>query len=218
MIGVVCDGAGSAREGRLGAQTFATEVAAELAQALAAQGDAPLQEGRTARALLLQAVGAVRVRVAIMAAERQLASRDFACTLVGCAVAPSGGVFFHVGDGFGVCLRETGESVLSLPENGEYADETYFVTDDAWEEHLRVAAIPEPRFGCVIGLMSDGASPFAIDRQRKGFFRPFLDPVIAFLAHATQVDGDAALRGVLDSERAQDITPDDKALLIAMAV
>ena len=111
-----------------------------------------------------------------------------------------------------------GESVLSRPENGEYADETYFVTDENWKDHLRLTPLAAPGRGCVIGLMSDGTAPFAVDRARSGFFRPFIDPVAAYLREAAAPNGNEALRNLLESPRAGEISSDDKTLLLAFVL
>jgi hypothetical protein len=102
---------------------------------------------------------------------------------------------------------------VSLPENGEYANETYFVTGDGWQAHLRLLPIPEPV--TMIALMSDGAAPFVMQRGLGGLFRPFMDPVEQYLSTATQEAGDDALAGLLGDPRTHAITSDDKTLLIA---
>jgi hypothetical protein len=70
----------------------------------------------------------------------------------------------------------------------------------------------------VIGLRSDGTAPFAIDRARTGFFRPFIDPVAAYLRNASAPTGNEALRNLLESPRASEISSDDKTLLLAFAL
>ncbi len=216
LIGAVCDGAGSAREGRAGAEFVAKEVTGRLAQAV--------QDGRFSsipqagyREYLADIILSVRSVLEETAAARELTLRDFACTLVGCIASREGGCFFHIGDGFAISMKEDGESVLSLPENGEHSDETYFVTDDGWSDHLRVTVLAEISRGGVIGLMSDGTSPFAVNRPKTGFFRPFIDPVVKFLRNATEEDGSQALKNVLADEKTYEITSDDKTLLLALA-
>ena len=125
-------------------------------------------------------------RLAELAASARLALDDYSCTLVGCVASRGGGCLFHIGDGYAIFQGAVGESVLSRPENGEYADETYFVTDENWKDHLRLTPLAAPGRGCVIGLMSDGTAPFAVDRARSGFFRPFIDPITAYLREATR--------------------------------
>jgi hypothetical protein len=218
LVAVVCDGAGSAREGRAGANFMARSLAEQISTTLDA--DRPLldlQAAGSARleAILRDAIETVRGRFADLAASSELALDDYACTLVGCVASSSGGCLFHIGDGFAIVQGAAGESVLSRPENGEYADETYFVTDENWRDHLRLTPLAAPGRGCVIGLMSDGTAPFAVDRARSGFFRPFIDPVAAYLRNATAPNGDAALRNLLESPRASEISSDDKTLLLA---
>ena len=207
LAAVVCDGAGSVREGQAGAQFIARALAEKLSQSLCADLETCIRE----------AIDDARARLAGVAQSRKLALHDFACTLVGCVTSARGGCFFHIGDGFAIWREATGSCLLSQPENGEYTDETYFVTDESWREHLRITPLPAAGPGCMIGLMSDGTAPFAVNRTRTGFFAPFIDPVAAFLCRATPLDGDAALRNLLESPRASEISADDKTLLLAFA-
>jgi len=216
LIGVVCDGAGSASEGHLGSDFFARKVT-ELVSESVTSGQFANDTQSDYRDRLLAIIERARSQLNEIALSRQLELKDFACTLVGCITSQKGGCFFHIGDGFAVHRRNTGESVLSHPENGEYADETYFVTDENWKDHLRVTPISEINRGCLIGLMSDGTSPFAIDRLKTGFYRPFIDPVVNFLNNATEQNGNRALQNVLESEKTFAITTDDKTLLLALA-
>ena len=216
LIGVVCDGAGSASEGHLGSEFFARKIT-ELASEAVGSGQFENETQSDCRDHLLAIIQTARSQLAGIAAARQLELRDFACTLVGCITSNDVGCFFHIGDGFAVCLSNSAQSVLSHPENGEYADETYFVTDDDWKDHLRVTHIAGIDRGGLIGLMSDGASPFVINRARTGFFRPFIDPVVHFLSDATEHNGNQALQNVLKDERTLAITADDKTLLLALA-
>jgi hypothetical protein len=216
LIGVVCDGAGSASEGQAGAEFFARQVTGLLTESakagkFAGGGEADYREQ------LGEIVGKARSELEQTAQARDLTLRDFACTLVGCIASRDGGCFFHIGDGFAIYMREDGESVLSRPENGEHSDETYFVTDAAWSEHLRVTCITEVSQGGLIGLMSDGTAPFAVNRPKTGFYRPFIDPVVNFLRNATEEHGSEALKNVLADEKTYAITPDDKTLLLALA-
>jgi hypothetical protein len=221
LVAIVCDGAGSVREGRTGADFIARALAEQLSGALHADRnllEVQTEGGARLEATVRCAIEAVRTRLADLAASRELALDDFACTLVGCVASPGGGCFFHIGDGFAIQQGAAGDSVLSSPENGEYADETYFVTDENWKDHLRLTPLPAPARGNVIGLMSDGTAPFAVNRARSGFFRPFIDPIATFLREATAPVGDAALRNLLESPRACEISPDDKTLLLAFVL
>jgi hypothetical protein len=216
LIGVVCDGAGSASEGQFGAEFFSNKVT-ELVSESVRSGRFTQETQPDFRDYLSEIIQSVRSQLDEIAVSRQLALRDFACTLVGCITSQQGGCFFHIGDGFAIYMRDDGDSVLSHPENGEYTDQTYFVTDDSWNEHLRVTPLSEINQGGLVGLMSDGASPFAVNRPRTGFYRPFIDPVVAFLRNASEHNGSQALKQVLEDEKTYEITPDDKTLLLALA-
>jgi hypothetical protein len=218
LVAIVCDGAGSVPEGRTGSDFIAGALAEELARSVHAEPNlCEVQAEGCARleATIRGTVDAARTRLAELAASRQLALHDFSCTLVGCVTSPRGGCFFQIGDGFAIQQAANGDSALSHPENGEYADETYFITDENWKEHLRLTPLPAPERGCVIGLMSDGTAPFAVNRERSGFFRPFIDPITVYLREATAANGNEALRNLLQSPRACEISSDDKTLLLA---
>ena len=223
LVAVVCDGAGSVREGRTGSNFIARNLAEHLSSALGAGAEPSrpdMQPAGSARldAAIREAIEAVRTRLGDLAASRELALHELSCTLVGCAASPGGGCLFHVGDGFAIVQSAAGDSLISGPENGEYADETYFVTDENWMDHLRITPLPAPERGSLIGLMSDGPAPFAVNRARSGFFRPFIDPIAAFLGEANARNGNEALRNLLESPRASEISHDDKTLLLAFVL
>ena len=221
LVAIVCDGAGSVPEGRTGADFIAHALADQLSSTLHADRSLPEVQADSSACLeatIRFAIETVRGRLAELAASRQLTLHDFSCTLVGCVALPGGGSLFHIGDGFAIQQVAAGDSVLSRPENGEFADETFFVTDENWNEHLRFTPLLAPERGCVIGLMSDGTVPFAVNRARSGFFRPFIDPIAAFLRQTTAPNGNEALQNLLESPRACEISPDDKTLLLAFVI
>ena len=216
FVGVVCDGAGSASHGGEGAAFVTQSFSRVLARAVT-DGVLDTRSAGEPQATVRALLDEVRAQLVEAARERELELRDFACTLVACVVTGAGGCFVHIGDGFAIRLDPGGQSQLSPPENGEYADETYFVTDDRWADHLRITTLPPPVPGQVVGLLSDGAAPFAVNRARSGFYPPFLDPIVAFLANCSPEQGNAALHDLLGSPKTFAITGDDKTLLLALA-
>jgi len=206
LVVVVCDGAGSAGRSEIGAKDCANAISTFLATF----------EGSTAaaceQAVIAQAVELARTRIETHALELGLSTRELACTLVGAVLHESGGCLFHIGDGVGVAELEQGPPVVSLPENGEYANETYFVTNSDWREHLRMDSF-SGRIRC-LALMSDGAMPFAF--KRTALFAPFIDPVRSFLTTVNESEGSEALQATLASEGTWKITSDDKTLLLVL--
>jgi hypothetical protein len=128
---------------------------------------------------------------------------------------PDHGHFFHVGDGYAV-VRPDGTSsgdIVSLPENGEYVNETYFVTGDEWRGHMRSA--PFAAHAATVVLMSDGAAPFVMAKGHQALHDPFIVPVLRYLDQVPPAQGSEALAATLADPRTDSITNDDKTLLIA---
>jgi len=214
LIGVVCDGAGSSAHSEIGAKECSRSVLDSIEMNLG-EGESTRLETVCGRDNLEGAVDVARNRLQSMADEKGFAFKDLSCTLVGCIASSRGGCFFHIGDGFCIAEFDGQTPIVSLPENGEYANETYFVTATDWAARLRITPLPEARYGRV-ALMSDGAAPFVVSRERTGFFGPFIDPVASYLSGVTQEDGNKALGDTLADERTYAITGDDKTLLIAL--
>jgi hypothetical protein len=102
--------------------------------------------------------------------------KDYAATVVGAMMSPQGGFIVHVGDGiasaFQICNRGE-ESVLELltqsdPRNGEYANETFYVTDYDWIKNVRIT--PFGAADCLL-LSTDGAQPLLYDLNRPSLLR-----------------------------------------------
>jgi hypothetical protein len=273
FVGVVCDGAGSARWSGLGARHAARVVVQRVAAYLAAHpevmqpvpgredavptalaerpdtesaggntGDETAVAGletasgepgqsaattasaaqltdaeRALRQVVTAAIGEARDTVFALAPEPGALLGDFNATLVGCAAWPDGGLFFHIGDGTAVALDSRSLDVLGMspPENGEFAEQTFFYTADAWRDHLRFT--PVPAGADLVALMSDGTMTFAIASNRREVDRRFFVPVTKYLLRddVSTESGAAALHSTLASPGACRVTHDDKTLLWA---
>jgi hypothetical protein len=215
LVAAVCDGAGSQPLSHLGAAALSQGVVQALAQRLEAGGAFPLGDATALHAIVADAVATVRNALERVAVYDGSELQQFAATLVGVVADGQGGAFFHVGDGQGVAELSDDTVTLSLPENGEYANETYFVTGEAWREHLRVT--PFAPGASRLALMSDGAASFVLDKGQRALFRAFVDPVCAWLASSPDdATAQAGLHGTLDDPRTHRITGDDKTLLLAL--
>jgi hypothetical protein len=212
LAAAVCDGAGSARRGGEGASLLASTVIRHLTQAVEA-GD----EGLLDRLEDIVAGAIEDARGAIEDPDDPEVLRAHHATLVGVLASPAGGCFFQIGDGAAATdMGGDGEPwldcVVSQPENGEYANETYFFTLPTWREHLHLT-----RFSAAsrLVLMSDGVSGFAMLTDCVAPDLRFLGPVSRYLDSAEAETGARALAATLDDTRAHEVSSDDKTLVWA---
>jgi hypothetical protein len=206
---VVCDGAGSARCASAGAGRFSQAVL-EALEHEAVDSGARFSVARF-RDVVIEAVEECR---AVIKAEGLLLHEHHATLLV-LAARTDATFIAHVGDGLaGVALSaEWTKAALSLPENGEYANETFFVTEDDWAERLRCYRLPALPPGGVAVILTDGAMSFVIGPDGQGLEPEFMAPVSRHLFQTSGEPAAAALAGTLGSADACRISGDDKTLV-----
>lgn len=147
--------------------------------------------------------------------------REYHCTLVAGILFQGNCLVAHLGDGAiiaGTCningdtflLNE--KLVVSEPENGEYKNETYFLTEQHWLSHLRIKFIPNVDWLIAgtdggIDLLSEG------DRLKDHHVFELLLTLNSFSRKEKQ----ELLQLQLESEVADKITNDDKSLVIIIS-
>ncbi len=106
--------------------------------------------------------------------------------------------------------------LISLPANGEYANETYFISGERWREQLRLLPIPQAVRGVV--LMSRRLHALCHEQEQCRAVRAVHGCRARLSAHAwTSIDlGNEALASTLADPRTHQITGDDKTLLLAL--
>ncbi|WP_298450094.1 PP2C family serine/threonine-protein phosphatase [uncultured Marinobacter sp.] len=203
VVACVCDGAGSASRSAEGANALAVAVAESLANRLTELHTHDISK------TLVDAIVQTRDELA------QLGSLpEFHATLCGIAITADQSLVFHLGDGLilGVNPDDWSDYVVSEPENGEFAETTYFFTLPQWQSHLRVFSAPK-RYRTWF-LMSDGCASFA---AKSAPWRPtsnFLEPVHDYLSgQANSEVRNQALLSTLQSPATDKITADDKTLV-----
>lgn len=141
----------------------------------------------------------------------------FHATLVGAiGHADRGGLFFHIGDGAGIACTVPNwntDLTVSEPENGRYAGETFFYTQPQWRRHLRIT--PFSADTDLVTLMTDGATPFALNSDGAGLEEPFIRPVTSYLEGVDPQAGAQTLAQTLAGEDVRSITSDDVTFLWA---
>lgn len=205
----LCDGAGSAEHAEIGAGAVADAVVKALRDLDAV---APAALGEALRA----AVAAGRSALLDEAASRLVTPSALACTLVAVAAAGDRVAVAHLGDGAVVGQRGgSGELVvLSAPDRGEYANETWFITSASWQERLRISVHEGIEAFCAL---TDGCQDASLVRGRAlAPFAPFWEPLFAFAAEIDEADdAGGEVARLLDSEALRRSSGDDKTLAVA---
>lgn len=208
LVAAVADGAGSAPRSGEGARLAVGTAVHALWDAL----DRPVP--RDVPTALADAFREARDVVAEVAAAAGHPARDYATTLL---VAVATGDALHVaqtGDGMIVARDAEGRiHAATTPQNGEYANETFFVTMPGSDGPRYQATLP-PAAG--LALTTDGLLPIAVDLATMTPHAPFFAPLLAYAA----ADPDGAARGdladFLAADRVAGRVDDDLTLVLAV--
>ena len=205
------DGAGSARHAEVGAETACRALVAEVNRFADAGGRIDTLTKETAATWL----DAVRAAIQAQADAVNLPTREFACTLVAALVGDASAAFLQVGDGAIVTASPAASpEVVFWPEQGEYANTTYFVTGVDAHRRLRLDVRTTPVHD--VALFTDGLQHIALRYETRLPHQPFFDPMFARLRTDQQWPGlGGALASFLGSEAISTRTDDDCTLVLA---
>lgn len=215
LVAVVSDGAGSAARGEAGAEIACTAFSHEVARFYRRGGRLAVLTRETALGWLEHFREQVRAR----ADGEGLEPRDYACTVLAAVVEAERAAFLQIGDGAIVVssVAQPDDYLLVFwPQNGEYANETYFATDEDADNHLEFDGIEIALDE--LAILSDGLQRLALQYHSRTahapFFRSFLAPVRAEpVGYSERLS--VALAAFLSSPELNARTDDDKALVIA---
>jgi hypothetical protein len=224
---VVADGASSAAYAQFGAQ----HIALLLSESIATERYAQLfQEADTA--VLSQTVKTLleediaRARSAIpqnfdcqddgMLASRAML-RDFAATLIGVLLCEDRAIVFSIGDSAGFVLDPWNmfaePRLFAGPDNGQFANETYFFTSDDWQRRLRVDGVDGAD---AVVLMTDGVTSFGLSPGYAGPESRFWGPVLNFMGRESYLKTAEQVLRHLQSPIVADISSDDKTVVVLL--
>lgn len=219
---LVADGAGSARQGAVGAR-ISSRGFVRLASRAMYGGATTASLGRTD---VLDWLDAIREEIHSIAARSHEPLRAYATTLVGVVASASGMIVAHIGDGAAAMRKADDKTwhVPSWPRNGEYANTTFFVTDEV----IKLCVVRRRGPIDAVALFTDGVEDMALERISYGPHVPFFEPMIQPLAREKVVAGEVVGRGrdrplsralmrFLASERVARRSSDDRTLLLAKA-
>jgi len=174
FIGIASDGAGSTSDGGKGAETACETLYTEIISSVRDLSDLSCITDQSVR----NWVSAARQAIVAQSHESGKRLKDYACTILGSVAGNDHAVFFQIGDGAIVTGSTSGEEYQTIfwPEQGEYANTTYFITDETYSDHLRIALAETPG---EIALFTDGLQNLVLSFSQKkahaGFFRPLFE-------------------------------------------
>lgn len=211
MFVIASDGAGSATHSQIG-----SDLACETAKRFF---EGKFSEAKTAPLSLEDAkmcLDLIRIAIRAESNRRNIPLREFACTLVGIAVTQDYALLFQVGDGAAIVRTESQLVPVFWPEAGEYANQTYFLTDQDAVTHLQVTLLPAPD---EVAVMTDGLQRLALVFATQQVHAPFFEPMFKVLRDAHNADEcdvlSSHLEAFLDGASVNERTDDDKTLILA---
>lgn len=213
LVALVSDGAGSAIHGGKGAMIAcktgirAIEQWVSQAQSLSALSPEVVAEW----------VDTIRYHLWQASKAEGLLPRDYACTILGAVIGDKNAAFFQVGDGAIVIGEGDGFRPVFWPDSGEYANMTYFLTDEDALSNLHSEL--HPAAPAEVAVFSDGIQRLALVYQTREVHKPFFEPMFARLRKAAGNEECDLLSGqlalFLGSPALNERTDDDKSLILA---
>lgn len=220
IVGVVSDGAGSAKYSDQGSKWAVTTVLESFKNLVDAQQIKNKQHDPSfaledAQEYFTKLVKQVRANLEERANLADYRIEDLSCTLLVFIATPEGLIAMQIGDGFMVVRTENeGFKLLFQPDKGEYANETTFVTSASALEDMQVIYLAEPvAFICA---SSDGLEKVAIKLSDYSAYDRFFQPLETYLANTEEPKEEDYLKPFLQLEDLNKRTDDDKSLLIAL--
>ncbi len=159
----------------------------------------------------------VRGELAALAATDGADLRDYACTMLGAVIGASAAAYVQLGDGaIVVSGDEPGQyNWIFWPQHGEFANSTFFLTQDCVEGMLQFESGPAVD---EIAVFSDGIERLVLDMAARTVHSPAFQPMFGWLAGTEPDRSGEPSRGLLaylGSDHVNRRTDDDKTLVMA---
>ena len=211
FLTVVSDGAGTAAHAERGAEVVCDTLIEFAAREVAQSSDLDRIADERVRSWFLEA----RARLRTLGRETGTDIREYAATALLAVVSEQQTLCARVGDG-GIVLRRTPEGPFEValwPEGGEYANQTYFITDDTAAERIAIRRFDDVRD---VVAFSDGLQHLALEHATRSAFAPFFAPLVQTIRDGEESAAElqASLLAYLNSAAVNGRTDDDKSLVI----
>jgi serine/threonine protein phosphatase PrpC len=213
LVIAAADGAGSASQGKIGAMV-AVETAIENLAIKEISRDF-LADDTIVQTLLHDALIAAKKAVEDEALAGSKQPQDLASTLIIMLATPDMVAAAQIGDGLAVAKNNQGHLLaLTIPENGEYINETTFLTSPDAVDTAQIRLWRESIVN--IAVLTDGLQMLALNMVLGEPHKPFFFPLFDFVENAEdQTLAQEQLVRFLGSERITQRTDDDLTLILA---
>ncbi|HNX17266.1 MAG TPA: PP2C family serine/threonine-protein phosphatase [Methanoregula sp.] len=215
FVGLVADGAGSTTHGGVGAEIACETLYNQILSGIRSKDSISSVSDDDIR----EWISVSRQAIATRAEGDGQRIKDYACTIIGVVATNDHAIYFQIGDGCIVSRNGAGYRAIFWPEQGEYANTTYFVSDDTFREHLKIErndAAPEE-----IALFTDGLQNLVLSFSSRTVHEGFFSPLFNALKRNPN-NGFADLSGHLNALLTRDDvnarSDDDKTLVLAVNV
>ena len=177
LIAAVSDGAGSASRAKDGSRLAARTAVKETKRIILEESEAPAFAVRRG---LFCARQAIAQHVQIVPSHP---IEDYHCTLV--LIAWIGDLIcgIQVGDGAAIVGTSEGYKMLTVPRQGEFANETYFITEP---HYLQTMFENEATNVDSVALFTDGIQKLAIDFKQKRANQEFMEQAMSSMPTNSQ--------------------------------
>ena len=203
----VCDGAGSTSHGWLGARVSSRVLSSWLADNFDSVFANSAEDNRWA--ICSVAKRAIRC----LAGKAELLLRDYACTVVAIAANTDGRwIAVHLGDGAIIGRFQDGLRPISFPRKGEFANETFFITDEDAAENLEVKLSVEcdtVTAATAFALFTDGVEVTLVNRHTRQVapaLAHMLDWLVGHAEDEVSQDLEEQLKSVFQQRTGDDCT------------
>jgi hypothetical protein len=216
LVAATSDGAGTAARSMEGAELAVSSFLTDFG--IAATRDSLLSS--IDRLFVEDWLHFFQLKVSRLAEDAESHPRDYSCTLLGAIVGPTSAVYVQIGDGAIVVGSEgDGEYAwIAWPQHGEYANQTYFLTQSDASSILifeRGPSVDE------IALFTDGIERLVLNLSDQSVHSPAFKPIFKWLAQTEPERSgktSEALSAYLASDYINARTDDDKSLVIATRI
>ena len=212
LVTAVCDGAGSASRSSSGAEIAAQSAVTTAVNELRAfQG--PPNSGKLAH-LLSQSVQDARQRVEDVALRKKHPVNSYATTLLLVVQTENSIGAAQIGDGAVVIMNCSGAfETFTHPQNGEYANQTNFLTSSNAMDCLEVRV--EDRKPTYLAMFTDGIQNLVLKQPSQIPHNPFFAKLFSWLRCQTDKEYvEAELTRLLRSSQVTGRTDDDLTLAV----